>query len=153
ISAQELYRNVVGISRQLEAWGSRKGDRVAILSENRPEWSTVDFACLLLGIVVVPIYSTLTDEQTAYLLNDSGTRVIFVSTEKQLQKVLAIKNQTTVECVVVMDAVETAHAFHVHAIMNAGPTERDSQFDCSAQTITAGDLATIIYTSGTTGTP
>lgn len=153
ISSQELYRNVVGISRQLEIWGIGKGDRVAILSENRPEWSSVDFAALLLGVIVVPIYSTLTDEQTAYLLNDSGARVIFLSTEKQLEKVLAVREQTPVERVVVMDAVETAHAFHLHAIMNAGPRERDAEFDRRAQAVSADDLATIIYTSGTTGTP
>jgi long-chain acyl-CoA synthetase len=153
ISSEDLYRNVVGISRQLEAWGIGKGDRVAILSENRPEWITVDFACLLFGAVAVPIYSTLTDVQTAYLLNDSGTRVIFLSTEKQLQKVLAIKDQTPLERIVVMDAVETAHAFHVRAIMNSGPAERDPEFDARARTISADDLATIIYTSGTTGTP
>lgn len=153
ITSQELYRNVVGLSRQLEAWGMRKGDRVAILSENRPEWSTVDFACLMLGAVVVPIYTTLTDEQTAYLLNDSGTRVVFLSTEKQLQKVLAIKDQTAVERVVVMDAVETAHAFHIHAIMNSGPAERDADLDARARAVTSDVLATIIYTSGTTGTP
>ena len=153
ISSQELYRNVVGIARQLEVWGIRKGDRVAILSENRPEWSTVDFACLMLGAVVVPIYSTLTDQQTAYLLNDSGTRIIFLSSKEQLQKVLAIKDQTALERVVVMDAVETAHAFHIHAIINAGPTERDATFDSRARAIGTDDLATIIYTSGTTGTP
>ena len=153
ISAQELYRNVIGVSRQLEAWGIRKGDRIAILSENRPEWSTTDFAALLMGVVVVPIYSTLTDDQTGYLLRDSGCRAVFLSTEKQLQKVLAIQHQTPVERIVVMDAVETAHAFHMHALMNEGPSERDAQFEARARAIAADDLATIIYTSGTTGTP
>src|SRR5437868_3017311 len=83
ISSQEFYRNVVGVARALLEWGVGKGDRVAILSENRPEWSIADFACLMLGVVVVPIYTTLTDQQSAYLLNDSGARAIFVSTEKQ----------------------------------------------------------------------
>jgi long-chain acyl-CoA synthetase len=153
ISSEELYRSVVGVTRALESWGIGKGDRVAILSENRPEWSTADFAALLLGAVVVPVYSTLTDEQTAYILEDSGARVVFVSTEKQLQKVLAIQARTRVEKLVVMDAVETAHAFHMHRLMHDGPKDRDPQFDSRALEIAPDDLATIIYTSGTTGTP
>ena len=66
ISSAEFYQSVVGVARTLQEWGIRKGDRVAILSENRPEWTIADFACLLLGAVVVPIYTTLTGEQTAY---------------------------------------------------------------------------------------
>ena len=75
----------------LRRWGVAKGDRVAILSENRPEWMIADFASLLLGAVTVPIYATLTAEQTAYILRDSGARVVFVSSEAQLQKVLSIR--------------------------------------------------------------
>ena len=88
ISAGELYRDVAGTARSLAAWGIAKGDRVAILSENRPEWAVADFATMMLGAVVVPIYTTLTAEQTAFILKDSGARVIFVSTAEQLKKVL-----------------------------------------------------------------
>ena len=94
ISSAELHARVMSVARALIAWGIGKGDRVAILSENRPEWSTADFATLLLGAVVVPVYATLTDEQTAYILRDSGTKAIFVSIEKQLLKILALPNQT-----------------------------------------------------------
>lgn len=153
ISFQEFYRNVAGVARALGEWGISKGDRVAILSENRPEWSIADFACLMLGVVVVPIYTTLTDQQSAYLLNDAGARAIFVSTEKQLQKILAVQRQTAVERIVVMDAVETAHALHMQRLMLAGPTERDPRLDDAARAIAPDDLATIIYTSGTTGAP
>ena len=86
ISSTELYRGVVGVARALESWGVRKGDRVAILSENRPEWTTTDFAALALVPVTVPVYATQTAEQTAFLLNDSGARVIAVSTQHQLEK-------------------------------------------------------------------
>ncbi len=153
ISSDELYRNVGGVARTLQSWGVSKLDRVAILSENRPEWAIADFATLLLGAVTVPIYSTLTGQQTAYLLQDSGARVIFVSTQKQLDKVLAIRDQTPLEKVVVMDPVETAHAFHMQRLMADGPTERTSEIDRLAHAVTADDLATIIYTSGTTGNP
>jgi long-chain acyl-CoA synthetase len=153
ISAREFYRDVVGISRALQEWGVRKGDRVAILSENRPEWAIADFACLLIGAVVVPVYTTLTDEQAAYILRDSGARVIFLSSEKQLQKINCVRHQTSVEKIVVMDAVETAHAFHMQRLMHDGPQERDPKFDALARQTIGADLATIIYTSGTTGVP
>ena len=152
ISAAEYYRNVVGVSKALKAWGIVRGDRVAILSENRPEWTITDFAVLLAGGVTVPIYATLTDEQTAYILRDAGARVIFVSSAAQLQKISAILDHVPVERVVVMDAVETAHAYHMQHLMHEGPGY-DADFDKEAKSAQPEDLATIIYTSGTTGTP
>lgn len=153
ISSRELYRDVVGAAKALQAWGIGRGDRVSILSENRPEWTIADFACLLIGAVVVPIYSTLTDEQTAYMLQDAGARVVFVSTQQQLQKVLNIQARTCVEKVVVMDAVETAHAQHMQHLMLSGPHQADPELEALARSVTPEELATIIYTSGTTGTP
>lgn len=153
ISSHELYRDVVGVARSLEKWGIHKGDRVAILSENRPEWAVADFATQALGGVVVPIYGTLTAEQTAYILRDSGARVIFLSTIAQLQKFLAAKNQTVVEKVVIMDDAGTTDAIPMHHLMHGGPAGRDSEFDSHARSIGPADLATIIYTSGTTGVP
>ena len=153
ISSAEIYRSVVGIARALESWGIRKGDRVAILSENRPEWTITDFAALALGAVTVPIYSTQTADQTSFILNDSGARVIAVSTKHQLEKVLSVQRHTPVEHIVVMDAVETAHAIQIHGLARQGPSDTDPQFDARAKTVEPCDLATIIYTSGTTGTP
>src|SRR5208337_1961465 len=127
--------------------------RVAILSENRPEWTIFDFAALALGAVTVPVYATQTADQTSYVLNDSGVRVVAVSTKHQLEKVLSIQRHTPVERIVVMDAVETAHAVHMQGLMLQGPTGFDPEFDARARSIGPDDLATIIYTSGTTGTP
>jgi long-chain acyl-CoA synthetase len=154
ISAQELYRGVAGVAGQLRRWGISRGDRVAILCENRPEWAIADFASLLLGAVTVPIYSTLTAEQTAYMLRDSGARVVFVSTEKQLQKVSSILAETPAEKIVVMDAVKAAaDATPMQQLMQEGPQARNPELDASARNVGPSDLATIIYTSGTTGTP
>lgn len=153
ISSRELYRDVLGVARSLEQWGICKGDRIAILSENRHEWAVADFAAQLLGAVVVPVYGTLTPEQTAYILKDSGARVIFLSTAAQLQKFLAAKEQTGVEKAVIMDETGTADAIPMHRLMQAGPPDRDAQFDARARTVSPTDLATIIYTSGTTGVP
>jgi len=152
ISSQQLYRQVAGVARALEQWGVSKGDRVAILSENRPEWAVVDFASLQLGAVVVPIYATLTAQQTAYILCDSGAKVVVVSSEQQLRKVLSIKNQTALERVVVMDPVETPDAVRMRQVMEEGPAEHDPELDARARSVAADDLASIIYTSGTTGT-
>ena len=97
ISSQDFYRNVAGVARALRNWDVSKGDRVAILSENRPEWAVADFASFLLGAVVVPIYTTLTAQQTAYILCDSGAKIVFLSSADQLKKVLSIKDQTAIE--------------------------------------------------------
>ena len=70
ISSCELYRKVIGTARSLDGWGIGRGDRVAILSENRPEWAVADFATMLLGAADVPIYPTLTEEQTLVILQD-----------------------------------------------------------------------------------
>jgi long-chain acyl-CoA synthetase len=113
-----------------------------------------DFACLLIGAVVVPIYATLTEEQTAYILRDSGVRAVFVSSQKQLQKILDKKESTSVERIIVMDDVGVDAAIPMSQLRKNGPAQRDASFDESALSIAKPeDMATIIYTSGTTGTP
>jgi long-chain acyl-CoA synthetase len=153
ISSTEIYSSVVALARTFESWGIRKGDRVAILSENRSEWTITDFAVLSLGAVTVPIYATQTTEQTSYILNDSGARIISASTKGQLEKILAIQSRTPVERILVMDAVADPRAVQMRELMLQGPTDFDPEFDARCQTILPDDLATIIYTSGTTGTP
>src|SRR5208282_2172252 len=106
ISSSVFSRNVAATVCALQRWGIKKGDRIAILSENRPEWSTADFAILLLGAVTVPVYATLTPDQTAYTLRDSGASVVFVSTERQLRKVQTILSQTQIQKIVVMDHIQ-----------------------------------------------
>jgi long-chain acyl-CoA synthetase len=157
ISSSDLRRNVAGTVRALQRWGIQKGDRVAILSENRPEWSTADFAILLLGAVTVPVYATLTPEQTAYTLRDSGASVVFVSTENQLRKIQAILPQTQVKRIVVMDHIQIPGDLPVPCalmdqFMSQGPKSLDAQTEAIARSVQPEDLATIIYTSGTTGT-
>lgn len=151
IGSRDLYRKVAGVARTFLRWGIAKGDRIAILSENRPEWAITDFASLLAGAVVVPIYSTLTADQTSFILHDSGARVAVVSTEQQLSKLLSIKSQTRVERVIVMDSSETNRAVAMRLLMDSGPQKRDDELDNHARSIRTEDLASIIYTSGTTG--
>ena len=153
ISSRELYRSVVGVARELEHWGIGRGERVAILGENRPEWAVADFACLLLGAVTVPVYCTLTAEQTLHILRDSGARVIFVSTADQLRKILGIKDRCALERIVLMDDGDGTDADSMDRLMRNGPDSRDQAFDRRALAVEEEALATIIYTSGTTGTP
>ena len=153
ISSQQLFRKVSGTVRAMQQWGIGRGDRVAILSENRPEWAIADFSALLIGAITVPVYATLTGQQAAYLLNDSGARLVFVSSDKQLEKVLAIQNQTAIERIVVMDAVEDVRAFPMRQLMTGETAEPDPELENRAGAIAPEDPASIIYTSGTTGTP
>jgi long-chain acyl-CoA synthetase len=156
ISSSDLLRNVAGTAQAMHSWGIRKGDRVAILSENRPEWSIADFAILLLGAVTVPVYATLTPDQTAYTLRDSGASVVFVSSEPQLRKVQAILSQTQCRKIVVMDHVQLPgelaanYALMRDFMATTSPT-LGPQIEALARSIQPDDLATIIYTSGTTG--
>lgn len=153
ISTDEFYARVVACARALQSWGLEHGDRIAILAENRPEWTIADFACQILGAATVPIYATLTAEQTAHILNDSGSRAIFVSTAKQLEKVLSIRGQTSVAQIVVMDEVANPDAVLMSGLAQEASQGGDSALETLAGRVRAADLATIIYTSGTTGTP
>jgi long-chain acyl-CoA synthetase len=152
ISSRQLYGYVATLARVLTQWGIHKGDRVAILSENRPEWMIADFACITTGIVDVPIYATLTADQTLYLLQNSRARVIFVSTLEQLRKVQSIQAKTSLEKIVVMDDVSEVNVIPMWSLINSASQEADPQFDEVAHQIQPEDLATLIYTSGTTGT-
>src|SRR6266568_1243857 len=150
ISSEEFAAKVGGVVKALRSWGVSSGDRVAILSENRHEWVAADFACMLLGAIVVPIYTTLTPEQTAYILRDSDARAIFVSSEKHLQKVLSIADTTVLPHIAVMDDVTHPRAIRMAELMQSPP---DPQLESIARNVKPDELATIIYTSGTTGTP
>jgi long-chain acyl-CoA synthetase len=160
ISSREFGISVARTARTLHAWGIRAGDRIAILSENRPEWPTVDIASLLLGAVTIPLYTTLTPEQTAFVLNDSGCRTIFLSSDQQLHKVLSILPQTQIEKIVVMDPVEfngdlapfAGKCVTMNNLTLQGPENLGAEIEAKARAIGPDDLATIVYTSGTTGT-
>ncbi len=154
ISALQLRSWVYATARQLQAWGVRKGDRVIILSENRPEWAVADFATLLLGAVDVPIYATQTSDQSLYVLQNCGARVAFVSTRKQYEKLAAIRQQTGLEYVVIMDdAPGLTEAVAMQSFLRDASFENDPELEALGRLVEPDDLATLIYTSGTTGTP
>jgi long-chain acyl-CoA synthetase len=166
ITSAEAYGRVRALAARLAAWGVVKGDRVALLSENRWEWPVTDFAALALGAVDVPLYTTLTAEQVGYMLRDCGAKVAVVSSWEQVEKLRAAGELPALERIVVMDAVPPTH--RDKTAMDGAPSvvefaelladaaamqERDAEFDARVREVQPDDLATIIYTSGTTGEP
>jgi long-chain acyl-CoA synthetase len=160
ISSDELVARVYALANAFANWGIVKGDRIALLAENRWEWPVVDFATLVLGAVDVPIYPTLTAEQIAGLLIDSGARIAVVSTEAQYRKVASIRNQTKLERILVMDQIagleSTLTVIALSSLLEnagAGASGVDMQQWLRSFAVKPQDLATLIYTSGTTGQP
>jgi long-chain acyl-CoA synthetase len=159
ISHREVETRVTRLAAALDDMGIGQGDRVAILSENRPEWQISDFAVLCLGAVDVPIYPTLPANQIAYILRDAGAKAVLASTREQLEKILEIRGQVeSLREVVVFD--EAAGTDGVHALARVlergGERIRNGEFTDLRQralAVAPDDLATLIYTSGTTGSP
>jgi len=159
ISAETFVQRVKSCALGLAALGIRPGDRIALLSENRPEWSIVDLAILSLGAINVPIYTTQAIEQIDYILSDSGAKAIFISNRrlyKHAQPALAKRAMDhliffepgvaeTVERGISLDEMEQRGREHAE--------QRPDAYDAYVQSVRPEDLATIIYTSGTTGEP
>lgn len=159
ISYGHALDQVKRLAAALRAVGLERGDRAAILSENRPEWALADYACLCAGVADVPIYATLVPEQIAFLLRDSGARLIFVSTAEQLGKVVAVRDRLpALEHILVFDVPRSlpAGGRTLEGMLELGSREvgqEDEAFRREALRASPDDVATIIYTSGTTGEP
>ena len=156
ISSDQIYQRVRALSEAFLSWGARKGDRIALIAENRWEWAVTDFAALAIGAVDVPIYPTLTGEQIAVLVADAGCRIAVVSTRQQFDKLNAVRGQTALERIVMMDPAAPEGAIPFSEMLKGADergTEREPVFDALARAVEPKDLATLIYTSGTTGEP
>ncbi|HYV85473.1 MAG TPA: long-chain fatty acid--CoA ligase [Patescibacteria group bacterium] len=158
ISTVDFVARLRDVALGLRAAGIRPGDRVALLSENRPEWTTTDYAILCAGAVTVPIYTTLLPDQIEFILRDSGARAVVVSTADQVAKILAIRPRLPeLAEVVVFDAPSPlpagVRAWGEVAATGAAARARDPRAADVLDGAVPGDLASIIYTSGTTGRP
>jgi long-chain acyl-CoA synthetase len=157
ISSDQIYQRVRALAEAFVGWGVQKGDRIALIGENRWEWAITDFAVLAIGAVDVPIYPTLTGEQVAMLIGDAGCRIAVVSTRQQFDKLNAVRGQTQLDRILIMDPAPTpegAIAFsEVLADADARGRKHDPMFDALVRSVEPKDLATLIYTSGTTGEP
>lgn len=158
ISSRELYRRVAKLQLALGRVGLGKGDRCALLSENRWEWAVSDFAMMTSGMISVPLYPTLTADQLHYMLEHSESRVVLVSSAEQLAKVQSIwPTLPKLEGVAVFDNVSSddERVVSVQNLIGTEPlTDEETQaFEAAMSGVQPDDLASIIYTSGTTGTP
>jgi long-chain acyl-CoA synthetase len=163
ISHGELETRVRRAALGLMQLGARAGDRIALLSENRPDWAVADFACLTAGMSDVPIYPTLPAEQIAYILRDSGAVGIFVSTRQQAEKIAEIRNSgmsaplPALRFVISFESVGELADITIEGLEKTGSTDESpgsfAAYKQRALAIKPDDVATIIYTSGTTGEP
>ncbi len=158
ISASAFGERTKALSYALASLGLAKGDRVAILSENRPEWPMADFATLSLGAITVPAYTTYLAPQVEYLLKDSQAKVMFVSGETELAKVLEVRDRCgDLQHIVTFRPESPRQDVHsLDSLIELGRkamAEDPSAYERRAAEVTPGDVATFVYTSGTTGEP
>ena len=157
LTHREVEERVRAVSLGLRELGVRPGDRVSILSENRPEWAIADYACLCARAADVPIYPTLPAKQVEYILHDSGAVLVFCSTATQLAKVLEVRaDLPSLRHVVVFDAAarrDGAMTFADLEALGRKAVAKYPQFRVEALAVEPDQLATLIYTSGTTGDP
>ena len=159
-SVDELRDTVRYFATGLYHLGLKPGDRVAILSENRPEWAMADFAILASAAVTVPVYPTLLGWQIEYILNDSGAVAVICSNEEQMKKVAGIRDHCPhIHNVIVCDPPPTLPdgVLSFEAVVDTGRRADDAaaraRFDELRAKPKPGDVATLVYTSGTTGNP
>jgi long-chain acyl-CoA synthetase len=155
LSYRELADRVQDLSLGLLELGIRPGDRVAILSENRPEWAIADYACLTARCTDVPIYPTLPAKQVEYNLCDSGAVAIFVSTRHQLETVQGLRPRVPGlrHVIAFDDDAVGAGVLSLEQVYGRGRAARSTRvtWKADALEVKPDDLATLIYTSGTTG--
>lgn len=158
ISYAQLGLRIRTLARGLRDLGIGAGDRLAIFSPNRPEWSIADFAAQLVGAISVPVYATSTPGQLRYILADAGARLLFVGGREQAAvATAALREMADPPAVVCFDAPgpeDPGEARHLEELLSSvdEPLSRD-ELDAELATTSRDDVATIIYTSGTTGEP
>lgn len=159
ISHREMLERVRHVCLGLQSLGLARGDRVGILSENRPEWSITDYACLTGGFADVPIYPSLPADQLPHMINDSGAVAIVVSSREQAMKIDAERGRMPgLRHVITLEPDAADLADLPFDVLEANGATLDSaaaatRWKTEALTVAPDDLATLIYTSGTTGAP
>jgi len=160
IRYNELYNQTEELALGMATIGVKRGDKIAIIAENRPEWVYSDMAILGLGAVNIPLYPNSTSETIEFILNNSEATGIIVSNKFQLNKVLKIRNNCRhLHFIIVMnrnDAPDEKGIFNFYEVQSKGKLFKNEEltyFNDSCKLAQDKDLCTIIYTSGTTGEP
>ena len=153
-STAEYYRKSHQFAMGLMALGLKKGDKVATVTNNRPEWNFADMGMAMTGVVHVPIYPTLGEDEYRYILKHAEVKMILVGDAKLHEKILPLANLLELPFVYTFDEVEGVKNYQ--EILDLGESksaELAGKLDEIKASITPDDLATLIYTSGTTGVP
>jgi len=139
-------------SRGLLKLGIQKGDKVAIISNNRPEWNIMDMALLQIGVTGVPIYPTISSKDYKYIMNDAGVKMVIVSDEELLHKVEVVKDEVeTLQHIYSFNQIDRCKNWK--ELLHLGEDGNQDDVEAIKATISPDDMATLIYTSGTTGNP
>ncbi|HSQ78956.1 MAG TPA: long-chain fatty acid--CoA ligase [Candidatus Bathyarchaeia archaeon] len=157
ISTEEIETTVRRLSLGFQALGFKPGDRLAILSENRPEWVMADYAALCARGVTVPIYTSLLPDQVRYILADAGAKIVVCSDLEMWSKIEAVRAELPgLERVVLIDGDPPAGTLALSDVVERGrrlEAEEPGRFEATVEAAAPSELASIIYTSGTTGVP
>jgi long-chain acyl-CoA synthetase len=151
----EFFTDTAGLAGGFEKLGVSRGDRVMLLTDNRPEWHMVDLATVDLGAADVPVYGTLTPSQIAFQAKDSGSKVAVAENADQMGKFLEIRSECpTLQHLIQIEGPCAEGVLSLAEVIDSGATgDAEDLFWQRAQKINAEDLLTLIYTSGTTGRP
>ncbi len=157
ISAAEFGTSVKHFALGLRALGFEAGQKLCLLSENRPDWTMTDFATLTAGGLTVPIYTTLVSEQVRYIIDDSDATVVVVSNADQWKKIEPLRaGLTKVKHYITFAEDAPAGVLTLAAVLEKGKAAAAAEpglYDALVARIKPEDEATLIYTSGTTGVP
>jgi len=153
LSSRDLYRKVAATAKALQLWGIAKGDRVAILSENRPEWAIADYAALAIGAVVVPIYPTNSREECEWVAGNSESVVIVCEDDSQVATIEAVRGALpSLRHIVIVDG-DLERTVPLDELRRRGRARDRAELEARTRAVTKADPYTFIYTSGTTGPP
>lgn len=151
-STQEVIDTAKKVSLSILKLGLQPEDKVVIVSNNRPEWNMVDLGLSQAGIITVPVYPTISEDDYRFIFNDAGAKAVFVSDAGLFEKISAIKKDVpTLQYVCSFDSVKGCP--HFSEFLQIGEGEDFSKVEAISNAIKPEQLATIIYTSGTTGNP
>lgn len=153
-SSLDYITNVNLVSIGLLSMGFSKGDKIAVITNNRPEFNFMDMGMAQIGVVHVPIYPTISKDDYFYILNDCKPKLIIVSDKALYEKIFPITSETGISTIYTFNQI--ANTTHWSVILEEGQKNFDelsSELEKRKNEITPGDLFTLIYTSGTTGFP
>ena len=148
VTVEQLHGDIVGYAKGLIGAGIGRGDRVAIMSRTRYEWTAIDYAVWAVGAIVVPIYETSSAEQVQWILSDSAAKAVFVETDAHAERIESVKGETPD-----LANVWKFDGDDLETLRTGGSEVTDEDLEKRRTSVKADDLATLIYTSGTTGRP